>query len=103
MSLGFGFNYKWIQGFLFEGSPQFTGLIPTYDILDGQVSLTVPSINCTFKAGGSNIMGIRPFFDKDLSSFKEKKEKAFNNLNLQVYGGPQVGRILYMSVLFEIK
>ena len=22
---GFGVNYKWIQGFLFEGSPQFTG------------------------------------------------------------------------------
>jgi iron complex outermembrane receptor protein len=31
--LGFNVNYKWIQGFLFEGSPQFTGLVPTYLLL----------------------------------------------------------------------
>ena len=103
LSMSFGANYKWIQGFLFEGSPQFTGYVPTYDMLDAQVSLTVPNINCTFKAGGSNIMGIRPFFNDSYDSFKDKSEAAFNNLNLQVYGGPLVGRIMYMSVLFEIK
>ncbi|MEL7533283.1 MAG: TonB-dependent receptor, partial [Bacteroidota bacterium] len=32
--LGFNVNYKWVQGFLFEGSPQFTGEIPTYYLLD---------------------------------------------------------------------
>ena len=26
---GFGLNYKWIEGFIFEGSPQFTGTVPT--------------------------------------------------------------------------
>ena len=26
---GYNINYKWIQGFLFEGSPQFTGFVPT--------------------------------------------------------------------------
>ena len=48
---GFGFsvNYKWIQGFVFEGSPQFTGLVPTYSLLDLQINKQVPSINCTFK------------------------------------------------------
>ena len=30
--LGFNINYKWIEGFLFEGSPQFTGFVPTYDL-----------------------------------------------------------------------
>jgi hypothetical protein len=26
---GFNVNYKWVQGFTFEGSPQFTGQIQT--------------------------------------------------------------------------
>ena len=28
-NIGFSINYKWIEGFLFEGSPQFSGFIPT--------------------------------------------------------------------------
>jgi hypothetical protein len=38
-----------------------------------------------------------------LEGFKAKRERAFNNKNLQVYGGPLVGRLLYASVLFEIQ
>ena len=30
-------NFKWIQGFLFEGSPQFTGFVPSYYLLDAQI------------------------------------------------------------------
>ncbi|MEO1628755.1 MAG: TonB-dependent receptor, partial [Bacteroidota bacterium] len=37
-NVGFNVNYKWIEGFLFEGSPQFTGFIPTYDLLDAQIN-----------------------------------------------------------------
>jgi outer membrane receptor protein involved in Fe transport len=78
---GFNINYKWIQGHLFEGSPQFTGNIPTYDILDGQLSYTAERIHTTFKLGASNML---------------------NKMNYQTYGGPRVGRLAYFSVLFEL-
>ncbi|MBL7938695.1 MAG: TonB-dependent receptor [Flavobacteriales bacterium] len=77
---GFNFNYRWVQSFLFEGSPQFTGTIPTYALLDGQISKKVPSIDCTFKAGASNLL---------------------NNKVYMVYGGPLVGRMAFFSVTFE--
>ncbi len=79
---GFGVNYKWIEGFVFEGSPQFTGLVPTYNILDGQINYSLIDQFMTFKIGASNI---------------------FNNRHIEVYGGPTVGRLAYFSILFEIK
>ena len=80
--IGFSLNYKWIEGFLFEGSPQFTGAIPTYDIVDAQVSYTAKAWNTTFKLGASNIL---------------------NKMNYQTYGGPRIGRMTYFSVLYELK
>jgi iron complex outermembrane receptor protein len=79
--LGFNVTYKWIQGFLFEGSPQFTGRIPTYDMLDAQVSYNFKKINTTFKLGASNLM---------------------NEQNYQTYGGPQIGRLAYFSVTVDL-
>lgn len=80
---GFGFNvnFKYIQGFTFEGSPQFSGAIPTYTLLDAQVSYEWAKIYTTFKFGGSNLIS--------------KK-------NYQTYGGPAVGRMLYGSILVNI-
>lgn len=78
---GFSVNYKWIQGFLFEGSPQFTGFIPTYDLLDAQVNKFIPSIHSTIKVGASNLLD----------------QKSF-----QVYGGPRVGRLAYISILTDL-
>jgi iron complex outermembrane receptor protein len=77
---GFGINYKWIQGFLFEGSPQFTGFVPTYDLLDAQVNVIVEPWNTTFKVGGSNLL---------------------ENIHIEAYGGPFVGRMLYGSLIYE--
>jgi len=77
---GFNFNYRWVQSFLFEGSPQFTGTIPTYALLDGQVSKKVPGIDCVFKVGASNLL---------------------NNKVYMVYGGPLVGRMAFLSVTYE--
>ncbi len=79
--LGFNVNYKWIQGFLFEGSPQFTGFIPTYDMLDAQVNVRVPSLHMTFKAGASNVL---------------------NNLRFQTYGGPRIGRLAYFQITYDM-
>ena len=97
---GFSFNYRWIESFVFEGSPQFTGTIPTYDMLDGQVNKEVPKIHCTFKLGVSNLLGITPLFNKDLS-MGERWDRMWNNDVYMVYGGPQVGRLAYFSVSFE--
>jgi len=96
---GFSMNYKWIQGFIFEGSPQFTGLVPTYDMFDAQVNYKIPSKLITFKLGASNLFGIMPLFEDGSAS--NRFENAFNNMNSQVYGGPRVGRMAYLSVLFE--
>ena len=75
-------TYKWIEGYNYEGSPQFTGTIPTYDILDLQVSKKIPEIDATLKIGSTNIL---------------------NNLHFEVYGGPYIGRMTYCSILFDIK
>ena len=81
-NLGFSINYKWIEGFLFEGSPQFTGFIPTYDLLDAQINWKAKKINSTFKLGASNIL---------------------DNQTFQTYGGPRIGRLAYFSVLYDFK
>lgn len=77
---GFGVNYKWIQGFVFEGSPQFTGFVPTYDLLDAQVNVVIEPWNTTLKLGGSNLL---------------------KNIHIEAYGGPYVGRMLYGSLVYE--
>jgi outer membrane receptor protein involved in Fe transport len=81
--LGAGVNYKWVQGFLFEGSPQFTGSIPSYGLVDAQCSFTQlrnkndKKTTITYKIGASN---------------------ALNNQVYQVFGGPLVGRLAYLSI-----
>lgn len=77
---GFAVAYKWVQGFRFEGSPQFTGNISSYGLTDAQVSYSIPKIYSTLKLGASNV---------------------FNNKVFQVYGGPSVGRLAYFSIVFE--
>ena len=81
-NFGFKLNYKWIQGFIFEGSPQFTGFIPTYDLLDVQLNYFFPKAGVTVKAGASNVL---------------------NNMQFQTYGGPRIGRLAYLSFLYEFK
>jgi outer membrane receptor protein involved in Fe transport len=75
---GLSVNYKWVEGFRFEGSPQFTGDIESYGLLDGQISFDANPV--TIKLGASNIL---------------------NNMVFQVYGGPRVGRLAYISLLYE--
>ncbi len=79
-NFSFNVNYKWIKGFIFEGSPQFTGAIPTYDLLDAQVSYMFPKANSTLKIGASNVLNKKQF---------------------QTYGGPRIGRMAYISLLYD--
>jgi outer membrane receptor for ferrienterochelin and colicin len=78
---GYGINYKWQEGFLFEGSPQFTGVVNSYGMLDVQWNTSISKLNAVFKIGASN---------------------ALNSLIYQVYGGPSVGRMAYASITFEL-
>jgi len=80
-NVGFSVNYKWIEGFQFEGSPQFTGFIPSYDLVDAQISYHVTKFSSTLKLGASNLL---------------------NNKKYTVYGGPVVGRLAYFSLLVEL-
>ena len=79
-TFGYNVNYKWIQGFVFEGSPQFTGFVPTYDMLDAQINVRVPSMHTTFKLGASNLL---------------------DNKQFQTYGGPRIGRLAYFQVTYD--
>ena len=79
-NVGFNINYKWIKGFVFEGSPQFTGAIPTYDLLDFQVNYTLPKASTTLKVGASNVLNKKQF---------------------QTYGGPRIGRMAYVSLVYD--
>jgi len=81
-SIGFNVNYKWIDSFIFEGSPQFTGFIPSYALLDAQVNWRSKKLNTTFKLGASNLL---------------------NEQTFQTYGGPRIGRLAYFSVLYDWK
>ena len=83
--IGFSINYKWVEEFKYEGSPQFTGIVPNYDLLDVQVSkklTTVTGIDITLKIGSSN---------------------SLNNKHYEVYGGPYIGKMTYFSLLFDVK
>lgn len=99
---GFSLNYKWIQGFLFEGSPQFTGFIPTYDMVDVQWNVTFDRIHTTFKIGVANLFGIKPLFEEAPEGRSRLKE-AFNNRNFQTYGGPRIGRMAYISAVYNFE
>lgn len=78
---GASINFKWIQGFQFTGSPQFSGEVPSYYMLDAQINKIVPKIHTTFKLGASNLT---------------------NNQQYQVYGGPRIGRLAYLQVLVDL-
>ncbi|OYU95466.1 MAG: TonB-dependent receptor [Bacteroidetes bacterium B1(2017)] len=77
---GYGVNWKWQQGFTYEGSPQFTGDVPAYGMLDLQLNKYFSGEKLTLKIGASNVL---------------------NNKVIQVYGGPKVGRLAYLSLLFD--
>ncbi|MEN2992983.1 MAG: TonB-dependent receptor [Bacteroidia bacterium] len=80
--LGFNVTWRWVHGFWFEGSPQFTGYVPSYGTLDAQVSwrpAATPEI--TYKVGGTNLLGQRFF---------------------QAYGAPFIGRMVYAGVWIEL-
>ena len=81
-NFGFSINYKWVEEFKFEGSPQFTGIVPSYDVFDVQISKKLIQLNADLKIGSSNVL---------------------NNNHYEVYGGPYIGRMIYCSLTINVK
>lgn len=77
---GYGLNYKWVDYYMWEGSPQFTGPVPTYHIIDAQVNVNFQKYHLSFKAGASNVL---------------------NNLHVEAYGGPLIGRLGYVQLIYQ--
>lgn len=77
---GFNLAYKFVQGFEYYGSPQFTGPVRSYGLFDMQVNYTFQKYNTVAKLGSSNVL---------------------NNLHFEAYGAPLLGRLVYVSVNYQ--
>ncbi|HEX8349295.1 MAG TPA: hypothetical protein VF598_04995, partial [Hymenobacter sp.] len=79
--LSYNANYRWAQGHLYE-TPFAVGQLGGYSSLDAQVGYTIPRFSTTIQVGGSNLT---------------------NSRNVQIYGGPQIGRLAYVGLQFDLK
>ena len=94
-------NWKYVEGYTFEGSPQFTGPISSYDMVDAQVSVQFPKQHLTLKLGASNLFGVLPLWDKAVPD-NDRLDRALNNDVYLVYGGPRIGRLAYAQISYEL-
>ena len=74
-------NYRWAQGHLFE-SPFAAGQLGSYSSLDAQAGYTLPKLASTVQLGASNLANAR---------------------NIQIYGGPQIGRLVWAGLSVDVK
>jgi iron complex outermembrane receptor protein len=79
--LNYSVNYRWAQGHLFE-SPFAAGQLESYSTFDAQLGYALPKLNSAVQVGASNL---------------------FNDRNIQLYGGPQVGRLLWAGLTMDVK
>jgi outer membrane receptor protein involved in Fe transport len=81
--LGFGSSFQWVHGFVWQ-SPFGTGNVNPYTVWDLQLNYAVDYGNYStmVKLGSSNLLGIQ---------------------RREIFGGPQIGRMVYASVTFSWK
>ncbi len=80
-NLTYSVNYRWVEGHRQE-MPFATGQIRTYSTTDAYLGYTLPKLATTFQAGVSNL---------------------FDANNVQIIGGPQIGRLAYLGLLLNVK
>ena len=80
-NLTYSVNYRWVEGHQQE-MPFTAGTIQTYHTADAYVGYAIPKLASTLQVGGSNI---------------------FNDTNIQIIGGPQIGRLIYLGLLVDVK
>ncbi len=78
-NLGFNITYRYQTEFEWQSSFA-RGPVPAVNLIDAQVSYSVPSIKSVFKIGGSNIT---------------------NKYYITNYGSPAIGGIYYLTVTFD--
>lgn len=79
-NFGFSANYKWVDSYRWE-STFGDGDVPSFSILDLQLSYEMPKYFSTVRVGSSNLLN-------------KKRQEA--------YGAPFIGRMFYVSWLFEL-
>ena len=80
-NLNYSVNYRWVQGH-YQELPFNVGNLSAARTMDAYLGYTVPKIASTFQLGGSNIL---------------------NDTNIQIIGGPQLGRLVYLGLLVNVK
>ncbi|RFP66886.1 hypothetical protein D0N36_02030 [Hymenobacter lapidiphilus] len=80
-NLSYALNYRWAQGHEY-GTPFAVGQLADYSVTDAYLGYNFAKLGLTLQGGGSNI---------------------FNANNIQVYGGPQIGRLLYLGLQLDVK
>ena len=98
----FGLNWKFVEGYTFTGSPQFSGPINSYDMVDAQVSVKFPKKHITVKLGASNLFGVLPLFRWPNGNWDEMFSHDLSNDVYLVYGGPRIGRLAYLQLVYEL-
>ena len=79
--LGYNVNYRWQERFTYE-FPFDVGPIDNIGTLDASVSYKLDKMKSTIQVGGSNLT---------------------DSYNTQIWGGPQLGRMIFAGILFDIK
>ena len=79
-NLNYSVNYRWVEGHLQE-MPFATGQLQTYRTTDAYLGYTIPKLSSTVQLGGSNI---------------------FDATNIQIIGGPQIGRLIYLGLQVNV-
>ncbi|GAA4393160.1 TonB-dependent receptor [Hymenobacter koreensis] len=80
-NLTYSLNYRWIEGHQQE-MPFATGRVNTYSTTDAYLGYTLPKLATTIQTGVSNV---------------------FDANNVQIIGGPQIGRLAYVGLLINVK
>ena len=77
--LGFKLGVRWIDEFIWEGSFA-NGTVPSYTTVDAQVTYKLPRMKSMLKIGSTNLL---------------------NNRHIELYGGPNVGGVYYISLTYD--
>lgn len=79
-NFGFSANYKWVDTFRWE-STFGDGDVPAYTVVDLQLSYEFPKYFSTIRLGASNLL---------------------NHKRQEAYGSPRIGRMFYVTLLFDL-
>jgi iron complex outermembrane receptor protein len=79
-AVSYSVNYRWAEGHLFE-SAFAAGELGSYSSLDAQLGYALPKLASAVQLGASNLGNAR---------------------NIQLYGGPQIGRLLWAGLTVDL-